>query len=390
MNKKNVASFFAGMAVMAVIGTTVYSAGHGGAASSSRLGDRYEAIENKLDTIDKTISNYYLNAEDIDTDKLEEGLYSGYVAGLEESYSTYYTPEDFADVMESTSGSYSGIGAYVSQDMNTGIISIAKPFEGGPADMAGIQKDDIIFKVSGEEVTGQDLSKVVARMKGEAGTQVELTIYRPWEDAYIDFTVDRAVVDVPTVEWQMLDDQVGYIQIVEFEEVTAGQFKTAVEALKSQGMEKLIFDLRDNGGGLLDSVCEILDVVLPKELLVYTEDKNGYKEEEWAKDDDALDLPMVVLVNGNTASASEILTGALKDYGVAEIIGTTTFGKGIVQSIIPMKDGSAVKLTTAKYYTPSGVCIHGVGIEPDIIEEFDRESDTDNQLQAALDYLNQN
>lgn len=146
---------------------------------------------------------------------MEEGLYSGYVAGLEESYSTYYTPEDFADVMESTSGSYSGIGAYVSQDMNTGIISIAKPFEGGPADMAGIQKDDIIFKVSGEEVTGQDLSKVVARMKGEAGTQVELTIYRPWEDAYIDFTVDRAVVDVPTVEWQMLDDQVGYIQIVE-------------------------------------------------------------------------------------------------------------------------------------------------------------------------------
>ena len=340
MNKKNVASFFAGMAVMAVIGTAVYSAGHGGAASSSRLGDRYEAIENKLDTIDKTISNYYLNAEDIDTDKLEEGLYSGYVAGLEESYSTYYTPEDFADVMESTSGSYSGIGAYVSQDMNTGIISIAKPFEGGPADMAGIQKDDIIFKVSGEEVTGQDLSKVVARMKGEAGTQVELTIYRPWEDAYIDFTVDRAVVDVPTVEWQMLDDQVGYIQIVEFEEVTAGQFKTA--------------------------------------------------EEEWAKDDDALDLPMAVLVNGNTASASEIFTGALKDYGVAEIIGTTTFGKGIVQSIIPMKDGSAVKLTTAKYYTPSGVCIHGVGIEPDIIEEFDRESDTDNQLQAALDYLNQN
>ena len=248
----------------------------------------------------------------------------------------------------------------------------------------------LFFKVSGEEVTGQDLSKVVARMKGEAGTQVELTIYRPWEDAYIDFTVDRAVVDVPTVEWQMLDDQVGYIQIVEFEEVTAGQFKTAVEALKSQGMEKLIFDLRDNGGGLLDSVCEILDVVLPKELLVYTEDKNGYKEEEWAKDDDALDLPMAVLVNGNTASASEIFTGALKDYGVAEIIGTTTFGKGIVQSIIPMKDGSAVKLTTAKYYTPSGVCIHGVGIEPDIIEEFDRESDTDNQLQAALDYLNQN
>lgn len=388
MNKKNAASFLAGMAVMAVIGTGVYNVWNYGGQSSTRLGDRYEAIENKLDMIDKTISNYYLNAEDVDADKLEEGIYSGYVAGLEESYSTYYTPEDFASVMEATSGSYSGIGAYVSQDMNTGIISIAKPFEGGPADVAGIQKDDIIFKVSGEEVTGQDLNKVVARMKGEAGTSVELTIYRPQEDAYIDFTVDRAVVDVPTVAWQMLENNIGYIQIVEFEEVTAGQFKKAVEELQVQGMEKLIFDLRDNGGGLMDSVCEILDTVLPKELLVYTVDKDGYREEEWASDDDALDMPMAVLVNGNTASASEIFTGALKDYDAAEIIGTTTFGKGIVQSIIPMKDGSAVKLTTAKYYTPSGVCIHGVGIEPDITVEFDRDASGDNQLQAALDYLN--
>lgn len=388
MNKKNVASFFAGMAVMAVVGTGIYSMNYYGGQSSSRLGDRYAAIEDKLDAIDKTISNYYLNGDEIDPGKLEEGIYAGYVAGLEESYSTYYTPEDFADVMEATSGSYSGIGAYVSQDMNTGIISIAKPFEGGPADTAGIQKDDIIFKVDGEEVAGQDLNKVVARMKGEAGTSVTLTMYRPLEDTYIDFTVDREVVDVPMVVYEMLGNNIGYIQIVEFEEVTAGQFKAALEDLKAQGMEKLIFDLRDNGGGLMDSVCEILDMVLPEKLLVYTIDKDGYKEEEWAKDDDALELPMAVLVNGNTASASEIFTGALKDYDVAEIIGTTTFGKGIVQSIIPMKDGSAVKLTSAKYYTPSGVCIHGVGIEPDVNVEFDRESDEDTQLQAALDYLN--
>lgn len=158
--------------------------------------------------------------------------------------------------------------------------------------------------------------------------------------------------------------------------------------MEAQGAQSFIFDLRDNGGGLLDSVCDILDTVLPKELLVYTEDKDGNREEEWALDDDRIDVPMAVLVNGNTASASEIFTGALKDYDEAEIIGTTTFGKGIVQSIIPLSDGSAVKLTSAKYYTPSGVCIHGTGIEPDKVVEYDREAEEDNQLRAAMDYLN--
>ena len=204
----------------------------------------------------------------------------------------------------------------------------------------------------------------------------------------MDFEVTRAVVNVPTVAYEMLDGQIGYIQISEFEQVTAEQFAAAVDDLEAQGMKALIFDLRDNGGGLLDSVCDILDTVLPQELLVYTEDKDGNREEEWAKDDDRINVPMAVLVNGNTASASEIFTGALKDYDEAEIIGTTTFGKGIVQSIIPMSDGSALKLTSAKYYTPSGVCIHGTGIEPDQIVEYDREAEGDNQLQAAVDYLN--
>ena len=241
--------------------------------------------------------------------------------------------------------------------------------------------------MEGEEVTGEDLNMVVAKLKGEEGTTVNVTIYRAAEDRYIDFEVTRAVVNVPTVTYKMLDDQIGYIQISEFEQVTAEQFAAAVDDLESQGMQRLIFDLRDNGGGLLDSVCDILDRVLPKELLVYTEDKNGNREEEWATDDDRIEVPMAVLVNGNTASASEIFTGALKDYDEAEIIGTTTFGKGIVQSIVPLSDGSAVKLTSAKYYTPSGVCIHGTGIEPDQVVEYDREAAEDNQLQAAIDYL---
>ena len=354
---------------------------------SGRLGQRYDAIEEKIDKMDKLISSYYLNPEDIDLDKLEQGIYAGYVAGLEEDYTTYYTPEEFASVMESTSGKYSGIGAYVSQNMSTGLITIVKPFEGGPAAEAGIQKDDILYAVEGEEVSGEDLNMVVAKLKGEEGTAVQVTIYRALEDRYIDVEVTRAVVNVPTVTYRMLEDGIGYIQISEFGEVTAEQFAAAAEDLEAQGAQSLIFDLRDNGGGLLDSVCDILDRVLPKELLVYTEDKDGNREEEWALDDDRIDMPMAVLVNGNTASASEIFTGALKDYDEAEIIGTTTFGKGIVQSIIPMADGSAVKLTSAKYYTPSGVCIHGTGIEPDQVVEYDREAEEDNQLQAAVDYL---
>lgn len=388
MNKKNFASFVAGLAVMGIVWAGVTGVQYYQRQSAGRLGERYAAIEEKLDKIDKIIDYNYLNQEDIDLDKLEQGIYAGYVAGLEEDYTTYYTPEEFASVMESSSGKYSGIGAYVSQNMSTGIITIVKPFEGAPAAEAGILKDDILYAVEGEEVTGEDLNMVVARLKGEEGTAVNVTIYRASEDQYIDFEVIRAVVNVPTVSYKMLDDQIGYIQISEFEQVTAEQFAAAVDDLEAQGMKSLIFDLRDNGGGLLDSVCDILDTVLPKELLVYTEDKDGNRKEEWAMDDDRINVPMAVLVNGNTASASEIFTGALKDYDEAEIIGTTTFGKGIVQSIIPMADGSAIKLTSAKYYTPSGVCIHGTGIEPDQVVEYDRENEEDNQLQAAVDYLN--
>lgn len=388
MNKKYFASFAAGLAVMGVIWAGVSGVQSYQNQSTGRLGERYGAIEEKLDKIDKIINYNYLNQADIDPDKLEQGIYAGYVAGLEEDYTTYYTPEEFASVMESSSGKYSGIGAYVSQNMSTGIITIVKPFEGAPAAEAGVLKDDILYAVEGEEVTGEDLNMVVAKLKGEEGTTVHLTIYRASEDSYIDLEVKRAVVNVPTVSYKMLDNQMGYIQITEFEQVTAEQFAAAVDDLEGQGMKSLIFDLRDNGGGLLDSVCDILDTVLPQELLVYTEDKDGHREEEWAKDDDRIDVPMAVLVNGNTASASEIFTGALKDYDEAEIIGTTTFGKGIVQSIIPMSDGSAVKLTSAKYYTPSGVCIHGTGIEPDQVVEYDREAEEDNQLQAAVDYLN--
>lgn len=383
MKKKYFAAFFAGMAVMGIVMTGIQNMN----GNTGRLSDRYDYIEAKLDVIDRTISDYYLNEDEIDEEKLEEMIYLGYVSGLEEAYSTYYTAEQFTQVMESSSGIYSGIGAYVSQNVNTGIITIVNPFEGAPAANAGIKKDDILFKVEGEEVTGQDLNMVVAKLKGEEGTTVNVTMYRPSEDTYIDFTVERAVVNVPTVTYKMLENNIGYIQVTEFDEVTVEQFSAAIDDLESQGMEKVIFDLRDNGGGLLTSVCSMLDRILPEELLVYTIDKDGNREEEWAQNPDQIDLPMVVLVNGNTASASEIFAGTLKDYDKAEIIGTTTFGKGIVQTIIPLNDGSALKLTTSEYYTPEGICIHGKGIEPDLTVEYDAEAEEDNQLQAAMDFF---
>lgn len=387
MKSKNIGIFLAGMAFMGVLTFGVSSVKDAVIEDMSRIGHRYDYIESKLTLIDQVIDKHYLYEDEIDEEKLEEMIYLGYVAGLEESYTTYYTAEEFAEVMESSSGIYSGIGAYVSQNMNTGIITIVNPFEGAPAADAGVKKDDILFAVEGEEVTGMDLNMVVAKLKGEEGTRVNVTMYRPSEDEYMDFEIVRAVVNVPTVTHKMLDNHIGYIQLTEFDEVTVDQFNFAVEELTAMGMESLIFDLRDNGGGLMSSVCSILETVLPKGLLVYTEDKNGEREEEWAKNPDCIEVPMVVLVNGNTASASEIFAGALKDYDKAEIIGTTTFGKGIVQTIIPLKDGSAVKLTTSEYFTPDGIGIHGTGIEPDVIVEYDSENEEDNQLQAAVNYL---
>ena len=341
-------------------------------------------IRSKLSAIDEIINKYYLNDTEINQQEMLEGIYSGYVNGLGENYTTYYTAEEYTQLMESSSGEYSGIGVSVSQNLNTGIITVVDPFENGPGYEAGMRPEDILYEVEGEEVTGVDINQVVARIKGEEGTTVDLTVYRPSTDEYIDMTVERRMVENPKIEYEMKEDQIGYIKISEFDEVTVDQFLEAVDQLVAQGAAGLIFDLRNNPGGLMESVCEMLDRLLPEGLLVYTMDKDGNKEEQMADDQQSLKIPMVVLVNGNSASASEIFTGALKDYQWATIMGTTTFGKGIVQLVIPMNDGSAVKVTNSKYYTPNGVCIHGEGIAPDIEVEYDSEYEGDNQLDAAL------
>ena len=359
--------------------------GHLGLTALTSGGNAEEQakISTKMQELQSYIDRFYLF--DYDEENVESGIYKGMMAGLGDVYTNYYTPEEYASFMESSNGSYSGIGAMLSQDYNTGIITVVKVFEGSPAAEAGVQPDDILYKVKGEEVTGMDLSLVVSDLKGEEGTDVEVSFMRGTD--VLDLTLTRRSIEVPTVEYRLITDKIGYISISEFDDVTDDQFIAALDDLNSQGMENLIIDLRDNGGGLVDVTCDILDQLLPEGLIVYTEDKDGNREEETSDAEHYFPGKMAVLVNGNSASASEIFAGAIKDYGVGTLIGTQTFGKGIVQSLFPLSDGSAIKVTVSRYYTPAGNNIHEVGITPDIILEKDTESEEDNQLQKAIDVL---
>ncbi len=359
--------------------------GHLGLAALTSGGNAEEQakISTKMQELQSYIDRFYLF--DYDEENVESGIYKGMMAGLGDVYTNYYTPEEYASFMESSNGSYSGIGAMLSQDYNTGIITVVKVFEGSPAAEAGVQPDDILYKVKGEEVTGMDLNLVVSDLKGEEGTDVEASFMRGTD--VLDLTLTRRSIEVPTVEYRLITDKIGYISISEFDDVTDDQFIAALDDLNSQGMENLIIDLRDNGGGLVDVTCDILDQLLPEGLIVYTEDKDGNREEETSDAEHYFPGKMAVLVNGNSASASEIFAGAIKDYGVGTLIGTQTFGKGIVQSLFPLSDGSAIKVTVSRYYTPAGNNIHEVGITPDIILEKDTESEEDNQLQKAIDVL---
>ena len=336
-------------------------------------------ITEKMEELNDYINQYYLF--DYTDENVESGIYKGMMAGLGDIYTCYYTPDEYASFIESSNGNYSGIGAMLSQDYSTGIITVVQVFEGSPAEEVGLQPDDILYKVKGEEVTGQDLSLVVTDLKGEEGTAVDISVMRGTEE--IDLTVTRRKIEVPTVESRMLTDTIGYIGITEFDDVTDDQFLSALDELKEEGMQDLVIDLRNNGGGLVDVTCNILDELLPEGLIVYTEDKYGNRQEEYSDAEHYFDGKMAVLVNGNSASASEIFAGAIKDYGVGTLIGTQTFGKGIVQSLFPLSDGSAIKITVSRYYTPAGNNIHEVGIAPDT------ESADDNQLQKAIEVLSE-
>ena len=350
-------------------------------------------IQKKVENIEAVINHYYL--DNIDTEQVENQMYKGLVAGLGDPYASYYTAEELQKMQESTAGQYVGIGATLTQDKNTGIISIVRCFEGTPSEQAGLLPGDIIYKLNDTEVTGMDLNTVVTMIKTEEGASIRLSIARDGETDYLEFDVERQEVKIPTVTYKMLEGKTGYIAITEFDTITEEQFNTALAELEAQGMEKLIIDLRNNLGGVLQTVCNMLEQMLPEGLIVYTENKDGERTEYKCDGKHEFQKPLAVLINENSASASEIFAGAIKDYGIGTLVGTTTYGKGIVQRIVNLDDGTAVKLTIAKYYTPNGNDIHGKGIEPDVEVELNDnlkqkteiEKEEDNQLQKAIEIL---
>ncbi len=351
-------------------------------ANHSALGEKAGETLSKMNTLNYYISENYL--DDVSDEDKAEGIYKGMLDSLGDPYSCYYTKEEYDELMQDNSGTYCGIGAVVTQDSESGLVTIIRVIKGSGSEEAGLKEGDVITKVSGEDISKVDLTSIVAKMKGKEGTKVEVEIYSKEKMAYETLKIERKKVEIPSVASSMKKDGIGYIAVSSFDELTDEQFIEAVDQLKKKDMKGLIVDLRNNGGGMLTSVVNMLDYMLPKgKMIVSTKDKNGKGEEYKSTSDDYFDLPLVVLVNGNTASASEVFSGAVKDYGIGTLVGTKTFGKGIVQSVIPLSDGTAIKITTSKYYTPNGKNIHGTGIEPDIEVELKTTDKEDYQYEQA-------
>lgn len=347
----------------------------------------------KIRQIEEMLDTYYV--EDYDKELAEELMYTGLVAGVGDPYTYYLSADSLAEQVEKNSGHFVGIGVeiYAGDD---GYIVVSSVTPGGPAEAAGILAEDKITEVDGESITGKTAADVSALVKGEEGTDVMLTIFRESTGEVLEKTVTRQDIQVQTVSWRMMDDNIGYISITNFRENTHNQFKEALDTLEAEGMEKLVLDLRNNTGGLVKSAHEIGEELLPEGIMVYTMDKEGNREDTLC-DDVYNDVPMVVLVNGNSASAAEILAGAIQDTGRGKLIGTTTFGKGLVQRLFTLPDGSGLNVTIQKYYTPNGTSIHGVGITPDYEVELPEEyaqqtnipAEADTQLQKAVEVLSE-
>lgn len=346
----------------------------------------------KIEYLEKLIDQEYLG--EVDNDEMAEGVYAGLVYGLGDVYSRYYTADEYAQETASTDGAYAGIGVSIQKNKNGG-VQIAECYEGGPGADAGLQTGDVITAINDTDVTDMELSDVVSLIRENKDKTIVLTVFRENEEKSREISVDVTDVELPSVFGEMLDKKTGYIQITQFTGVTPQQYKDMFAELKDKGMERLVIDLRDNPGGLLTSVCDILREILPEGLIVYTEDKYGNREEETCDGKHQLDMPLAVLVNENSASASEIFAGAVQDHGVGTIVGTTTYGKGVVQELRQLSDGSAVKLTVSNYYTPNGNSINKVGIKPDVEVKLASEllnkdeitHEEDNQLQKALDVI---
>ena len=342
-------------------------------------------VSKKLNKLNALIDKYYLYEDEIDTDKLAEGIYSGYTSALGDKYTVYYDEDETKALMESTSGTFSGVGATLTKDADTGYATIVNVYEDSPAEKAGLKAGDILEKIDDHEVGDEQLDTVVSWIKGEKGTDVKITVLRDGEE--LEMTATRDTIEVKTVSYEMKENQIGYIRVSEFDTVTYDQFKEALDDLENQGMQGLIVDLRNNPGGSLDTVTNMLRLLLPEGTIVSTKDKNGKKDEITCDGTHEFKKPMAVLVNQYSASASEIFSGAVQDYGTAKIVGVTTYGKGVVQQLMDLGDGTCLKVTIAEYYTPNGRSINGKGVEPDVEVEYQYDEENpkaDNQLDQAL------
>ena len=390
-------------AVITAIATAVVTCGitlvASDISSALMMGDSDTVFMKKFEAVDKILGKKYLYG--YDKTELRENAVKAYVDSLAEPYTHYYNPSEFSSYIGNIQDGYVGIGIMVGVNEDNQIEVIA-PFEDSPAYIAGVLPGDILKAVEGTEYSGDKLSEAVDAIKGgREGTSVNITFTRNEKD--IELTIARGDISSESVKAEKLDDNIGYIRITSFnsastngEHSTFSEFTNKLAELKQQGADRLIIDLRDNPGGVLTEVCNIADMLLPEGTITYIEDKNGNRK-YYNSDDEYTDMPIAVLINGNSASASEVLTGALKDYGKAVVVGERSYGKGIVQDVYPFFDGSGISITSAKYYTPNGICVHETGIEPDVtvaapekyrdsyVSEIDRSADL--QLHKAIELI---
>lgn len=350
-------------------------------------------LSKSLKSIEKTIKSKYLNATDIDETKAIDGAIEGYVNSLGDEYTEYIPADKMKEYTETIMGNFVGIGIYMIKNTEQNLVQVLSPIRESPAEKAGIKAGDLIKKVNGVEYTADQMTEMANTIKGEEGTKVSLEILR--DDQTLTFEVERAKVNTNPVYSYKFDNDMGYLGISSFDEGVAEDFKAKYLSLKEQGITGLIIDLRDNGGGLVDEALKIVDYIVPKnQTVLITVDKDGKEEITKSKEDKLINEPVVVLVNASSASASEIMAGALKDLNAAEIVGTKTYGKGVIQQLLTLTNGAGLKITIEEYYTPNKTKINKVGITPDYEVLLETSvtglpTDTnDTQLNKAKEVLN--
>ena len=367
----------------------------GSSSESAENSSKNTDLEKYFKKIKSTISKYYLWNDEIDEEKLKEGAIKGYVQGLGDEYTEYIPADEMKDYTENITGNFVGIGIYMVADKDSGRVVVYYPIPESPAEKAGIESGDQIISVDGTEYTADDFNTIADYIKGEEGSTVKLEIERNGERK--EFEIKREKISTNPITIEMLENNIGYLKLPSFDEDTAKDFKEKVEELQSKGAKSLIIDLRNNGGGIVDEATDIADMLLDKgQTIISTVDKDQKKEITYSKKDPTFTMPVVVLANENSASASEILACSLQDNERAKIIGTKTFGKGIIQTLLSLTDGSGLKITTEEYYTPKGTTIHKVGIIPDegvklpdtVKSIYSVTKDEDTQLKKAIEVLN--